>query len=75
MKIKTILSSDKSLLRNIIEVNDELYDESKHGNLVHIDTYIDTYEEFNPILNAYIIHTKIKFTAIARDKIVPLLKK
>lgn len=75
MKIKTILSSDKSLLSNIIEVNGQPYDEYKHGDLIHVDTHIETYEEFNRILNASFWRSKVKFTAIARDKILQLLEK
>ena len=40
MTIKEILRNDTSLSDYIIEVNNELYNESKHGNLIHIDTEI-----------------------------------
>ena len=37
MTIKEILKNDKLLSNYIIEVNGELYDEYKHGDLIHID--------------------------------------
>lgn len=74
MKIKEILTSDKSLLNYIIEVNGELYDESKHSNLVHIDTYIETYEDYNHFLKSSLWSTKVKFKAIEREKVLKLLK-
>ena len=74
MTIKEILTSDKSLLNYCIEVNGEQYDECKHGDLIHIDTEIETDEEYNHILNVAVWRSKIKFTAIERSKILQLLK-
>lgn len=73
MKIKEILRSDTSLLNYCIEVNGELYNERKHGDLIHIDTIIET-QEYNPILNVAVWRSKIKFIAIERSKILQLLK-
>ena len=48
MTIKEILKIDTLLPDYIIEVNGEMYDEHKHGDLVHIDTEIkDAYQEYN----------------------------
>ena len=74
MTIKEILKNDKLLSNYIIEVNCELYDEYKHGDLVHIDTEIETYEEYDNALNIILYRSKIKFTAIAKDKILKLLE-
>ena len=47
MTIKEILSNYTSLSDYIIEVNGEMYDEYKHGDLVHIDTEIkEVYHNF-----------------------------
>ena len=73
MTIKEILRNDTSLL-NCIEVNGELYNERKHGDLIHIDTEIETQKEHNNILNTDFYRPKVKFTAIAKDKILKLLK-
>ena len=73
MTIKDILRNDTSLL-NCIEVNGELYNERKHGDLIHIDTEIETYEEYDNALNATLYRSKVKFTAISKDKILKLLK-
>ena len=74
MTIKEILSSNKSLSNYIIEVNNEIYDESKHGNLIHIETDIKTEEEYNFNLDITLYRTKVKFTAIEREKVLKLLK-
>ena len=74
MTIKEILSNDKSLLYYLIEVNGEKYNYHKHDSLIHIDTEIETYEEYDNALNITLYRSKIKFTAIAKDKILKLLK-
>lgn len=74
MTIKEILSSNKSLLYYLIEVNGEKYNCHKHDSLIHIDTEIETYEEYDNALNITLYRSKIKFTAIAKDKILKLLK-
>lgn len=74
MRIKDILRNDVLLLNYCIEVNGELYDETKHGNLVHIDTEIETQEEYSNILGITIYYPIVKFTAIAKDKILKLLE-
>ena len=74
MKIKEILTSDLSLLNYCIEVNNEMYDEYKHGDLVHIDTEIETYEEYDNALNTTLYRSKIKFIAIEKEEILKLLK-
>lgn len=74
MRIKDILKNDVLLLNYCIEVNGELYDESKHGNLVHIDTEIETQEEYSNILGITIYYPIVKFTAIEKDKILKLLE-
>lgn len=74
MTIKEILSIDTLLPDYIIEVNNEMYDESKHGDLVHLNTEIGTYEEYNPIFNVTFHCPIIKFTAIEKEKILKLLK-
>ena len=75
MTIKEILSNDTSLSDYIIEVNNEMYDESKHGDLVHIDTEIkEAYQEYNHTFNITFYRTKIKFIAIEKEKILKLLK-
>ena len=43
MTIKEILPNDTSLSDYIIEVNGEMYDEYKHGDLIHFHTEIETY--------------------------------
>ena len=75
MTIKEILTSDKSLSDYIIEVNNEMYDESKHGDLVHIDTEIkEAYQEYNHTFNITFYRTKIKFIAIEKEEILKLLE-
>lgn len=74
MTIKEILSSDTSLLNYRIEVNREIYDEYKHGDLIHIDTSFDTYEEYYHTFNITFYRTKIKFTAIEKEEILKLLE-
>lgn len=75
MTIKEILSNDTSLSDYIVEVNNEMYDESKHGDLIHIDTEIkEAYQEYNHTFNITFYRTKIKFTAIEREKVLKLLK-
>jgi len=75
MTIKEILSNDTSLSDYIIEVNNEMYDEHKHGDLVHIDTEIkEAYQEYNHTFNITFYRTKIKFIAIEREKVLKLLK-
>lgn len=74
MTIKEILSNDTLLSDYIIEVNGEMYDEYKHGDLIHFHTETETYEEYNHILNVAVWRSKIKFTAISKEKILPLLK-
>ena len=74
MTIKEILRNVTSLSDYIIEVNGELYDEYKHGDLIHFYTETETYEEYNHILNVAVWRSKIKFTAIERSKILQLLK-
>ena len=75
MTIKEILSNDTSLSDYIIEVNGEMYDEYKHGNLIHIDTEIkEAYQEYNHTFNITFYRTKIKFLAIKKEKILKLLK-
>ena len=70
MKIKDILKNDVLLSNYIIEVNGEQYDACKHGYLIHIDTEIETLN----ILNTDFYRPKVKFTAIAKDKILKLLE-
>lgn len=75
MTIKEILSNDTSLSDYIIEVNNEMYDEHKHGDLVHIDTEIkEAYQEYNHTFNITFYRTKIKFLAIEKEKVLKLLK-
>lgn len=75
MTIKEILINDTSLSDYIIEVNNEMYDESKHGDLVHIDTEIkEAYQEYNHTFNITFYRTKIKFLAIEKEEILKLLK-
>ena len=75
MTIKEILSNDTSLSDYIIEVNNEMYDESKHGDLVHIDTEIkEAYQEYNHTFNITFYRTKIKFIAIEKEEILKLLE-
>ena len=74
MKIKEILANDKLLSNYIIEVNNELYDETKHGNLVHIDTNIVTEKEYSNILDITFYYSIIKFTAIEQEKVLKLLE-
>ena len=53
----------------------KMYDEYKHGDLVHIDTEIkEAYQENNHTFNITFYRTKIKFKAISKDKILSLLK-
>ena len=74
MTIKEILTSDTSLSDYIIEVNGEMYDEYKHGDLIHIYTTFDTYEEYNHTFNITFYRSKIIFSAIEREKVLKLLK-
>ena len=74
MKIKDILRNDIPISLQCIEVNGEQYDECKHGDLIHIDTEIETQEEHSNILNTDFYRPKVKFTAIAKDKILKLLE-
>lgn len=75
MTIKEILSNDTLLSDYIIEVNGEMYDEYKHGDLVHIDTEIkEAYQEYNHTFNTIFYRTKIKFTAIEKEEILKLLE-
>lgn len=73
MTIKEILSNDKSLLSYLIEVNGEKYDYHKHDSLIHIDTEIETYEEYDNALNTTLYRSKIKFIAIEKEEILKLL--
>lgn len=73
MTIKEILSNDKSLLYYLIEVNGEKYDYHKHDSLIHIDTEIETYEEYDNALNTTLYRSKIKFIAIEKEEILKLL--
>jgi hypothetical protein len=61
--IKELL--DLRMVNYPIEVNGEPYDEHKHGNLIHIDTAIETREEFSYIL---------KYKAVKKDKFLSLLE-
>lgn len=74
MTIKEILRNDKLLSNYIIEVNGELYDEYKHGDLIHIDTDVETEKEYSNILDIDFYCPIIKFTAIEREKVLKLLK-
>ena len=74
MTIKEILRNVTSLSDYIIEVNGELYDEYKHGDLIHFHTETETYEEYNHILNMAVWRSKIKFTAIEKEEILKLLE-
>lgn len=73
MTIKEILRNNISLSDYIIEVNNELYDESKHGDLIHIDTNVETQEEYNNTLGVTFYRTKIKFIAFEKEEILKLL--
>ena len=74
MTIRDILRNNIPISLQYIEVNGEQYDEYKHGDLIHIDTEIETQEEYNNILGVTFYHPKIKFTAIEREKVLKLLK-
>lgn len=74
MTIKEILSNDKSLLYYLIEVNGEKYNYHKHDSLIHIDTEIETYEEYDNALNTTLYLSKIKFIAIEKEEILKLLE-
>ena len=74
MKIKDILRNDIPISFQYIEVNGEQYDEYKHGDLIHIDTEIETHEEYNNTLGVTFYYPKIKFIAIEKEKILKLLK-
>ena len=74
MTIKEILRNDLLLSFQCIEVNGEQYDEYKHGDLIHIDTTFETYEEYNHTFNITLYRTKIKFIAIEKEDILKLLK-
>lgn len=74
MKIKDILRNDIPISLQCIEVNGEQYDEYKHGDLIHIDTKIETQEEHSNILNTDFYRPKVKFTAIEREKVLKLLE-
>lgn len=73
MTIREILSNDVLLSSYCIEVNGELYDESKHGDLIHIDTDIEPCQEYSNILKANCYRSVVKFAAIEREKILTLL--
>lgn len=73
MKIKEIIGRDLAFLNYPIEVNGEKYNYHKHGNLIHVDTAVETQEDYNYILNSIFYRTKIKFTAVEREKIEPLI--
>lgn len=74
MTIKEILRNDTSLTNYIIDVNNEMYDEHKHGDLVHIDTEIKTQEEYDDLLGVSFYYPKVKFTAIEKEKVLKLLE-
>lgn len=74
MTIKEIIRSNLSVLNYRVEVNGEPYDKDKHGDLVHLNTEIGTYEEYNPIFNVTFYCSIIKFTAIEQKKMQKLLK-
>ena len=74
MTIKEILTSDTSLLNYRIEVNGELYNERKHGDLIHIYTTFDTCEEYNHTFNITFFRSKVIFTAIEQEKILKLFE-
>lgn len=74
MTIKEILRNDLLISFQCIEVNGEQYDEYKHGDLIHIFTTFDTYEEYNHTFNITFYRTKIKFIAIEKEKILKLLE-
>lgn len=74
MTIKEILRNDLLISFQCIEVNGEQYDEYKHGDLIHIFTTFDTYEEYNHTFNITFYRTKIKFTAIEKEKVLKLLE-
>ena len=74
MKIKEIIRSNLSVLNYRVEVNGEPYDKDKHGDLVHLNTEIGTYEEYNPIFNVTFYCSIIKFTAIEQEKMQKLLE-
>ena len=74
MTIKDILRNDLPISFQCIEVNGEQYDEYKHGDLIHIDTEIETQAEHSNILNTDFYRPKIKFIAIEREKVLKLLK-
>lgn len=73
MKIKDILRNDIPISRQYIEVNGEQYDERKHGDLIHIDTEIETQEEYNNTLGVTFYYPKIKFIAFEKEEILKLL--
>lgn len=73
MKIKDILRNDLPISFQCIEVNGEQYDEYKHGDLIHIDTEIETQEEHSNILNTDFYRPKVKFLAIEKEEILKLL--
>lgn len=74
MTIKEILRNDLPISFQCIEVNGEQYDECKHGDLVHIDTEIETQVVHSNTLNTDFYRPKVKFTAIEKDKILKLLE-
>lgn len=73
MTIKEILTNTP-LLNCHVEVNGELYNEQKHGDLVHIHTTFDTYGEYNHTFNTTFYSSKVIFSAIEREKILKLLE-
>lgn len=74
MKIKDILRNDIPISLQYIKVNGEQYNEYKHGDLVHIDTEIETQEEYNNTLGVSFYYPIVKFTAIEREKVLKLLE-
>lgn len=73
MKIKDILRNDIPISLQCIEVNGEQYDEYKHGDLIHIDTEIETQEEYDNILGVTFYRSKVKFIAFEKEEILKLL--
>lgn len=74
MKIKDILRNDKLLSNYFIEVNGEMYDEYKHGDLIHIDTDVETEKEYSNILGITFYYPILKFIAIEQEKVLKFLE-
>lgn len=74
MTIKEIIRNNLSVLNYRVEVNGEPYDKDKHGDLVHLNTEIGTYEEYNHVFNVTFYCSIIKFTAIEQKKMLKLLE-